>query len=177
MTLSSFQIIRILGIDPTSKGFGFVVLEWPIGLIDWGARHAIQDKNKRCLQKLDDLITRYQPDILALEDTAAPGSRRYPRVCHLLEAIRNMAAARGLRTIPIARRRVQSSFSNKGPATKYEIAVTLAGLFPELAPYLPPARKLGDSEKDRMRIFDALAFGYVAFGIVSESNPALPTSS
>jgi hypothetical protein len=30
---------RVLAIDPTHRGFGYVILEGPERLIDWGTRH------------------------------------------------------------------------------------------------------------------------------------------
>ena len=44
--------IRVLAIDPSTRGFGFAVLEGPERLIDWGVKETKIDKNKRTL-KLD----------------------------------------------------------------------------------------------------------------------------
>ncbi len=66
---------RILAIDPASRGFGFAVLEGPRRLIDWGVKSARVDKDKRCLKLIEDLIERYEPDVI-VEDYAGKGSRR-----------------------------------------------------------------------------------------------------
>ena len=163
MSLSSLEATRILAIDPTTKGFGFAVLEGPEVLVDWGVKHARVDRNAKCLQQARELIDRYQPEVLVVEDTAVKGSRRCPRVAQLIEYLLSMAAGRDLRTRLISRLQVQRCFSKNGSATKRQVAVAIAWRFPELEPHLPPVRKCHMSEDERMSIFDALAFGYASY--------------
>lgn len=75
------QYNRILAIAPASRGFGYALLEGE-RLVLWGVRSVTEDKNDKCVAKVEDLIIRYQPEVMVLEDTAATGSRRYP-VCIL----------------------------------------------------------------------------------------------
>jgi len=42
--------IRVLAIDPSTRGFGFAVLEGPDRLIDWGVKETKVDKNRRSLE-------------------------------------------------------------------------------------------------------------------------------
>jgi len=58
---------RVLAIDPTSKGFGFAVLEGPTVLIDWGVKHARSDRNAKCLEHAAELVSRYRPEVLVAE--------------------------------------------------------------------------------------------------------------
>lgn len=44
--------IRVLAIDPSTRGFGFAVLEAPNRLIDWGVKEARTDKQRRALSKV-----------------------------------------------------------------------------------------------------------------------------
>jgi Holliday junction resolvasome RuvABC endonuclease subunit len=163
MNPSPLQTWRVLAIDPTSKGFGYAALESPAVMIDWGVRHAKSDRNAKCLQLARELIDRYQPEVLVVENTTAKGSRRCPRVAQLLENLLALASAAGLRTRRISRRQVRRCFSKTGSATKRQIAVALTARFPELAPHLPPVRKPWMSEDERMAIFDALAFGWASY--------------
>jgi hypothetical protein len=71
---------RILGIAPSSRGFGFAVMEGRESLIDWGIRSVIRDKNTCTLKKVEAMIAHYKPAILVLEDASAKGSRRSGRI-------------------------------------------------------------------------------------------------
>jgi hypothetical protein len=79
-------------------------------------------------------------------------------VQRLIEALVKLARERGIAVHAIPRSAVLERFSSPDePATKYSIAKRLTRDFPELAPDLPPPRKLWQSEDERMSIFDALA--------------------
>ena len=156
----------VLAIDPTSKGFGFAVLEGPTTLIDWGVKHATnkKDRNRTALQLAGELIRRYQPDVLAVEDTGAIGARRCRRVRQLIDWLFAVSWDRRLPVKRVSRRRVQRLFSNGALATKRQVAAALAGRFPELEPHLPRVRKPWMSEDERMSIFDAVAFAVTCYG-------------
>jgi Holliday junction resolvasome RuvABC endonuclease subunit len=164
---------RVLAIDPTSKGFGFAVLEGPGSLIDWGVKRASGDRNAKSLEKAAELIERYQPEVLVVERSAAKGSRRCPRVCQLIEDLLALARDRHIRAQRISRRQVQRCFSKIGSATKRQIAVALVDRFPELEPHLPPVRKPWMSEDGRMGIFDAVAFGWASYESLRRERRAL----
>src|SRR5574337_19513 len=111
MNPSLLEAKRVLAIDPTSKGFGFAVLEGPTVLIDWGVKHVRSDRNAKCLEQAAELVGRYRPEVLVVERTAAKGSRRCPRVRQLIEDLIALALDRRLRTRRVSRRQVQRSFS------------------------------------------------------------------
>jgi Holliday junction resolvasome RuvABC endonuclease subunit len=163
MNLPALETWRVLAIDPTSRGFGFAVLEGPAALIDWGVKHASGDRNARCLEQAAELIGRYQPEVLVVERTGVKDCRRCPRVRQLIENLLALASDRRLRARRVSRRRVQRCFSPRGSVTKRQIAVALAERFPELEPHLPPVRKPWMSEDERMSIFDAVAFGWASY--------------
>lgn len=166
MIPSSLRTIRALAIDPTSKGFGYAVLEGPSALIDWGVKHVRGERgerNRRCLEKVAALIVRYQPDVLVVERAKAKCCRRWPRALQLIKDIIALGTANRLRIRRISRQRMQECFSEKGSATKYQVATAIAQRFPELASHLPPVRKPWMSEDQRMGIFDALAFGRASY--------------
>ena len=176
MNLSSFETKRVLAIDPTTKGFGFAVLEGPDGLIDWGVRHASGNRNhrnRRCREEAAALIAQYQPEVLVVECTSAKGCRRRRRVRRLIKGLLILARQQRLRARRISRRSVLRSFGQSSAANKYRVAVTLTERFPELAPHLPPERKLGDSEDERMAIFDALSFDWTFYQTMRREARAL----
>jgi Holliday junction resolvasome RuvABC endonuclease subunit len=150
------RIQRLLAIDPTSKGFGYVVLESPDRLVDWGVRRTTGDKNYSCLRITEQLIDTYQPDRLVIEDTARRTTRRCKRVRNLLTSLTQLAARRHLRLSRVFPRQVRMTVSLSTDTTKHQLAAALATRFPELGCHVPPVRKPWMSEDIRFAIFDAL---------------------
>jgi Holliday junction resolvasome RuvABC endonuclease subunit len=149
---------RIFAIDPTTKGFGYAVFELPFRLVEWGLARVTGEKHAGAVLRFEQLLARFRPDAVVLEDAEAPGSRRQLRVRRLIEALTKLARERGIAVYTIARSAVLKCFSSAdNVATKQSIARNLAGRFPELAEQLPPPRKLWQTEHERMSVFDALA--------------------
>ena len=67
---------RILSIAPTTRGFGFAVLEED-KLVDWGVKVVKGNKNTMSLVRIEELIDHYHPEIMVLEDHTK--SHRAPR--------------------------------------------------------------------------------------------------
>jgi len=163
MNLSSRKEVRVLAIDPSTRGFGFAVLEGPSRLIDWGVKETRSNKNTKSLKLIADLIERYQPTAIIVEDIAGKGSRRCRRVGELINAISKLASKREIRVRSFSRAKVKQVLSESGASTKHESAVAIAKRFPELAPRVPRFRKPWMSEDYRMSIFDAVALALTFF--------------
>lgn len=149
---------RILAVDPIHKGFGYAVFEPPLHLVASGLARVEGEKHSGAITQFEKLLTDFLPNTVVLEDTEAAGSRRRHRVRRLIEALMKCARDRGIAVATVSRRAVIECFSSpEERATKYSIATWLAQAFPELAPKLPPPRKLWQSEDERLSIFDALA--------------------
>jgi len=157
----------VLAVDLTSRGFGFAILEGPEILIDWGVKQTRVRKNRRCLKQVQELIERYEPDIIVLEDCARKGSRRCLRVRNLIQAIRVLAANRRIPTRCFSRLRVRQVFSEQEAWTKHQIATAIARQLPELGPHLPAFRKPWMSEDERMAIFDAVALALTYYRLAN----------
>ena len=151
------ELERVLAIDPTYRGFGFVVMEGSDRLIDWGLVEVSGSKYEGSLARADQLIDRYRPAVLVLEDFAGQGSRRVPRVQKLILGLRRLGLARGLLVARYPRAAIRKAFSGEGARTKDEIAAVIVARFPELTVKVPPKRKTWMSEDQRMAIFDAAA--------------------
>src|SRR5947209_1870180 len=78
---------RIFALDPTTKGFGYAILQTPFHLVDWGLAHISGEKDSGAVARFEALLDLYRPDVVVLEDSAAPGSRRRPRVQELLNTL------------------------------------------------------------------------------------------
>jgi len=157
------HFVRVLAIDPVTRGCGFAVLEAPAQLVDWGVKTTKGDKNAQCVRLIGEVIKRYRPDVLVVEDCTAKGSRRCSRVQELIQDLLKLAASEKVEAQCISRLAVRQAFSKSGVLNKYQVATIIAGLFPELAPQLPPFRKPWMSEDYRMSIFDAMAFALTFF--------------
>jgi hypothetical protein len=155
--------LRVLAIRPTSRGFGFAVLEGAELLIDWGTKDARCEKNARSLGYVEALLDEYQPDAIVVEDARDRSFRRCARVRDLLQGIRRMAFTQGVRVRSISKRRIREVFSETRAVTKHDLALAIAGRLPELAPRLPPRRKPWMSQDERMSIFDAVGLGLALF--------------
>ncbi len=66
----------------------------PERLVDWGIKKTAEDKNAECVKMMAELIDRYRPHVLVLEDSAGKSSRRRARVRELLDEIRQLARER-----------------------------------------------------------------------------------
>ena len=153
-----FMNDRVLAIDPTPMGFGFALMEGPDLPVDWGVKEASgTEKNAACLKLISDLIRRYEPDVLLLEDCRRKGSRRCERVRSLIEDIASAAFESGIRVRRISRLEVREAFSASGAQTKQEIAKAIAGRVSGLDLRVPPYRQRWMPEDYRMAIFDAVA--------------------
>lgn len=75
----------ILAIDPTVRGFGFVVFEGSGTPIDWGQVTIRLNKNWRCRTRIRKLVDLYSPDAVVLETPEE--SLRHKRVRRLLKNI------------------------------------------------------------------------------------------
>jgi hypothetical protein len=153
---------RILAISPSSRGFGFAVLEDQATLVDWGVKSVKGDKNVACLKQTDAMCVLYHPALLVLEDASAKGSKRAPRIRKLIPQLVKLAKDRKIRTKVLPRRKVREFFFGVDAVTKFDLAVFLSERFPEeLASKLPPERKPWMSEDARLDIFEAVALALV----------------
>lgn len=154
---------RVLAIDPTTKGFGYAVMEGPGRLIDWGVKGVKGSKNAKSLELISGLIDQYQPDVIVVEDYSGRGSRRCKRIQELITRIIKLGSEKKVRIRNFSPLTVRKAFSESGAFTKHQIATAIAERLPELAPRLPPYRKCWMSEDYRMSIFDAVSFALTFF--------------
>jgi len=149
---------RILGIAPSTRGFGFALIEGLNTLVDWGVKSIKGDKNAGTVAKVDEMIAHYAPDVIALEDTAVKPWRRSRRIRAVSKQISHVAKRRNVTLASFSRDYVKQTFFADGQGTKHALAEIIAKRFPdELGFRLPPKRRPWMSEDARMDIFDAVA--------------------
>jgi len=59
--------LRVLGIDPSTRGFGYAVVESDFRLIARGVAHIPSRRTRDLLNRIERLISMYKPDVIALE--------------------------------------------------------------------------------------------------------------
>lgn len=160
-------IPRVLGIDPTTYGFAYTLLEGPRTLIDWSVVHVKRPVYTNSLARLGLLIGRFRPHLIAVEDLAQ-GTRRGEGARNLIRGVEMLGFMRHVRVRRVTRREMEDALQLE-ETTKYEIACAIADHFPELAPRLPRKRKPWMSEDERMNIFDAAGIGLAALTANGES--------
>jgi hypothetical protein len=171
MTRKRTSTDLVLVVFPSTRGFGYAVLEGPHSLVDWGVKSAHgPQKNLESLQKIRELTAFYRPDVVVLEDYEGPGSRRAKRIRTLINLIAAHAGERGMSTAFFSGAAVRACF---GLVTKRQIAEAIAREFPELEPRMPPVRRIWMSEDRRMGIFDAISLAVSFFQNKSRAKQAI----
>nr|WP_316642650.1 hypothetical protein [uncultured Roseateles sp.] len=155
----------VLALSPSSRGIAFVLFESPLSLVDWGmwsARGA--QKNERCIKQVKKAIERYGPDVMVIEDTSNPESKRSKRVRNLHLSLKVLAGVSNVETVSYSRATVRRSFIKMGAVTKHECSRMVAEMLPALSHRLPPKRKAWMAEDPRMSLFEAAALGLTFYG-------------
>ena len=151
----------VLAVFPSTRGFGYAVMEGPNSLVDWGVKAVrSHQKNLGSLKRVRELVTFYRPDVVVLEDYDGHGSRRAKRIRVLINLVAAHATEERIPIASYSRSEVRACF---GLTTKRGIAEALVREFPELEPRLPPVRRIWMSEDVRMSIFDAAALAMTFF--------------
>ena len=142
----------VLGLHPSSRGFGWVVFDAPLSPFDWGTTD-IRGGNSKALLRVDGILLRYAPVAVALEEFEK--SRRVARTIRLCRAIVVHAERRGITVHRYTRENISAIL---GPArTRQEVAEAVATRIGELQGRLPRPRKIWDGEHPNMALFCAAA--------------------
>ena len=147
--------MRTLAIDPTTSGFGYVLLEGSERLVDWGLGRLERPDDSLFEKRMEKLLDRVAPQVLILEDME--DSRRGERAITCARLAQMCAAKRGIRVERVSRAEVSEHFASSGK-TRWDIGLAISRFFPELSPSLPKKRRIWESEDRRMTIFTAASF-------------------
>src|SRR6266496_2562873 len=168
------RLVRVLALDLHPRRFGYVVLEGPDRLLDWGVRsYRRKGKPSDALipTRLRPLLESWDLSVLILHSPTIK-----PRLV-------DRGQGRVLKRIAMEAKkyRVHLRIPKEGPRkdqnsrlTKYENAQLVAGRFPVLRSILPEKRKPWESEDYRISIFTAAALAMVQLHIAFDSTPEFP---
>lgn len=161
----------VFAVHPYSRGFGWVLFEAPLAPADWGIVEAKKDRHARCLLRIEQILERYEPAILILEQFDRRPARRSARVKSLCAAIVHLAATRGVETAVYSRAVVRTCFSSVGASTRNDIAQIVALHVHAFRRHLPPPRKAWQGEDCRQCLFDAAALAMTHFAVTGNPLP------
>ena len=149
---------RILAIAPSSRGFGYAVLEGQNILANWGGKSVEGDKNAGSIKKVEEMIAHFEPEVIALEDTGIKGSRRSARIQELTKRLVALAEGCTVKVALFSQKQMRRVLLGDNRGTKHAVAEIIAERFPEELDFrLPPKRRDWESEDSRMDIFVAVA--------------------
>lgn len=130
------------------------MLEGGNHLIDWGVARLYSKVDEEFLVRVDAIINRYKPTIIAFEDVS--GTHRGERAAKRINDLVGYAALLDIERALVSRGEVRTALGLPYEATKYEVAKRIVTLFQELEATLPPPRKPWQTEDERMNVFDAV---------------------
>lgn len=148
------QGIRRISLSLRPHGFGFVVFE-DLMVLDSGVRRCESEESVSCLApRLRRILTRYDPTLVVVES-------RYRNANFnsnpLIASLSIFAKELGIRLEYMTLGTLKLYFAQHGAHTRFEIAIAVAKLIPDLAWQLPPKRQPWESDHYAFPIFDAAA--------------------
>jgi hypothetical protein len=153
----------VLGLHPSSRGFGWALFEEPPSLLDWGTVDIRRDKNAIALRRIESLLDRHQPAVLAMERHDAVVARRSQRIRRLYLAVAKRAEIRDIRVQCYSRAEISSSRHLNGAHTREDVAAAVADCLNVLRPRLPKPRQIWVGERSGMSQFCAAACALTYF--------------
>lgn len=153
----------VYAVYPNANGFGFVYMNGPRNLLDFGVIRINPICNFRLLNKIKDSIEYFKPTVIILLDPEGNSSRTGNRIRKLLEKITGYSKQKNLQIAHVSRDQIRDVFENFGVITKYEISQWLLSEFKQLETRRPKERKLWTSEDRNMAVFDSLSLAITSY--------------
>jgi hypothetical protein len=171
------RLTRVLALDLHPRSFGYVVLERPDRLLDWGVRSNRRKGNSADMlirRRVKPLLELWRPSILVLGSGLGMTQTPHLRGDKLLKRI--AAEARNHQVaVRMLKKRPGTDQGKK--LTKHENARRAAEQFSVLRWKMPPKRKPWESEDYRMSMFTAATLAMAELDITIPSIPAIPRPS
>jgi len=145
---------RMIAIHPNTLGFGYVVLNEKGEILDYGIIAVRPVSNRKCLDRIHEMILYYQPNILILEDYK--NSNKSERVKKLLKDIYYYGQD-SIRIFKYSKEQVRNTFEVFGARNKFEISRKISEVYPQLKSKLPEKRKTWEPENYYQGIFDSMS--------------------
>jgi len=171
MTTRATGGIRVLALDMRPKRAGYALFEGFVHLLDVGV--VVFRKRDDVNARLKSLLDTYRPNVLVMRSIQQNSRRSNPETRLNVRTARRSAEHRSTTIVEIRQEQLDSHFESLGASSKHQIASFLARTFPELSHRLPPKRKLWQSERARMSMFDAVSYGVVYLALLAGNKNVL----
>ena len=155
--------MRLLAIALRSRRFAFAVFEGPDRLLDWGmVFYPLNNGAQRAAasKRIASLFAQFSPSEVVVGRARLLNTRKGSGVRPIFRSLRHEASSRLIPVCLMKKAELEEVFCQFHIKSKHEIASMLAQAFPELLWELPPKRKIWESERPRMAMFDAIALGF-----------------
>lgn len=157
---------RILALDVRARRLGFATFESQSHLLEFGLKRFTGTSG--AMIRLTRLVRTVRPHVLVFRKMQPSSPRNTRGTRTILRLLWLLARRSSIDVSMIREKQVRQRFNEQGARTKYQIALFLVGMFPELEWRLPPARKPWKSEHRNMSIYDAVALGVAYLASIRE---------
>jgi len=144
----------VLAVHPTASGFGWAVFDDQGSLNEWGIASSKGGRKPQLIRRFNQLLTRFEPSVLVLEDHQG---ERAQRIIKLYNRFARAAADAGVRGYTYDREAITAALDIPARSSRYEVALKVADLLPELSHRIPRKQLFGASEDPRQSLFAAAA--------------------
>jgi len=150
---------KIIGINPGTRYLGIAVL-YGQELMDWRIKVLAgkwkEEKIRRAIGIVSDLIERYEPDILAIKELHP--ARRTARILRLANEIRDFARRKRLKVYQYSIKDIEKRFVKGERLNKWNFVEGMVKTYPAI-------RHEVDRERSRrnpyyIRVFEAIGLAY-----------------
>lgn len=144
-----------LALSPHIRGLGYVCIEMPNRLLDYGVITSRPWDSERLLKRLNKIINFYAPHLMVVKDANTIESKRMRK---FINQITECAIEHSVPIHQYSRDQVKHVFAKVGCSTKQDIADIIANQWlTELKDRCPIPRRSYEPEDYNMSIFDALS--------------------
>ncbi len=155
MTTNTKRPKLTLVLYPNTFGIGYVICEGPKEILDYGLKKVRPISHNKYLKKVKWLLDYCKPNLVIVSDyTNRHISNRQKRI---VDSITAMAQTENLNLKSYSRVQIKEVFRSFQAKTKYDIAMTILGWYPELKSKAPHKRLPWMAEHYQMGVFDAFA--------------------
>lgn len=148
---------RVLGIYPNSYGFGFTLMQGALTVIDKGMVKIKPACNTTAMTKIKELIDKYEPERVILEDFQANRLGKSARIKQLIRSILSYLNAKDISASQYSREQIRLVFAIWNANSRYEIAEVIARNIPKLKMLFYDKPKYPKSEVYQSGLFDAVS--------------------
>ena len=150
---------RILSFYFNNMGFGHVLMNTPLHVIEKGMNSIVPADNQEVLKKAKKIIRKLKPERIVIEDHRGNQTRKSKRIILLLNELVKHAKKIGIPISCYSREQIRTTFSNWHAETRYEIAEVIAKNIDAFENLLFEKPKYPGVEHYRSAQFDSASLG------------------